>query len=265
MNGLRAIMVSVDYSDLLSLTLPYNRHHFADVMVVTAPEDETTLRVAADNRCRTHVTRAFYEDGAFFNKFRALEEGLDAYGREGWLCVMDSDVLWPKGVEVKPGDGEGLILSLGADVLRLERGYLATPLRRMREDVTGLTAETLPPESEWVRYPVHRNVAEWAGYSQVFHASDPYLPRPPWHDVTWRHAGGADSFFQMMWPAQRKVRPSWEVLHLGPAGTNWMGRASPYVDGTCHAEAATRHGRLGQTIRERRRTRSYDAEKLRRR
>jgi hypothetical protein len=32
---LRAIMVAVNYSDLLSITLPYNRHHFDQVMIVT--------------------------------------------------------------------------------------------------------------------------------------------------------------------------------------------------------------------------------------
>ena len=30
---MRAILVSVDYADILALTLPLNRHHFSDVMV----------------------------------------------------------------------------------------------------------------------------------------------------------------------------------------------------------------------------------------
>jgi hypothetical protein len=90
----------------------------------------------------------------------------------------------------------------------------------------------IPDENEWRNYPIHRNTAEWAGYSQIFHANDPVLGSPPWHEVDWVHAGGADSMFQRKWPRDRKIRPPFEVLHLGLAGENWMGRATPYADGT---------------------------------
>src|SRR5205085_1870944 len=82
-----------------------------------------------------------------------------------------------------------------------------------------------PPESLWHQFPIHRNVSEHAGYSQIFHLKDTHLPRPPWHDINWVHAGGADSFFQQLWPKENKVRPTFSVLHIGDAGLNWMGRA----------------------------------------
>jgi hypothetical protein len=207
---MRAILVSVDYADILALTLPLNRHHFSDVMVVTTPKDFETLHVATANECRTHVTDSFYADGAVFNKWRALEEGLDQFGRRGLLCIMDADVLWPKLIpKVDP-----------------PQGTLMSPLRRMMEQVT----LPLPLEQHWDKYPIHRNVNEWAGYTQIFWANDPALGHPPWHDVKWSHAGGADSFFQQKWHASKKIRPPWECLHLGPAGANWYGRASAYLD-----------------------------------
>lgn len=213
---MRAIMVCVDYSDLLAVTLPYNRHHFQGVCVVTTLDDHKTTEVAVNNGASVYHTNAFTRGGAVFNKWAALEEGLDSIGRRGWLCVMDADVLWPK---VLPP-------------FRRDVGCLYTPLRRMAPWPLAVESCGLPPEGNWGKYPLHRNVAEWAGYSQVFHAEDPRLGPPPWHETDWVHAGGADSMFQLKWPKERKVRPPFEVLHLGPAGTNWCGRASAYADGT---------------------------------
>jgi hypothetical protein len=66
---------------------------------------------------------------------------------------------------------------------------------------------SIPPENEWTKYPIHRNTKEWAGYSQIFHADDPVLGQPPWYDISWSHAGGADSAFQHKWTEDKKIRP----------------------------------------------------------
>lgn len=220
-----AILVSVDYTDLLRLTLPRNRHHFDKVLVVTSTENYEHVRaVARPCGALVYGTNAFYEQGAQFNKWLALEEGLDALGRRGWLCVMDADVVWP-----------GVLPDF-----QLRRGCLYAPYRRMMNDLADLSVGGLPPEERWLEYLRHPNVGEFAGYSQIFHAGDPVLGDPPWHEVDWRHAGGADSYFQARWPTDRKVRLPFEVLHLGPAGVNWCGRATPYVGGGCHEDAAAR-------------------------
>jgi len=240
----RAILVCVDYSDLLAITLKYNRHHFSQVCVVTSPEYvENVFPICVKNDAIMYPTDSFYKDGAVFNKWRALEEGLDYYGRSGWLCVMDADVLWPKELP----DFE------------MEEGKLYTPLRRMCTDLT----KPIPyNESTWTGYPIHRNVNEWAGYSQVFHASDPCLGIPPWHETDWKHAGGADSFFQKKWHKRDKVRPPFECLHLGPAGKNWGGRVSNYLDGTAPEKAAERQTYMNTLFSDRRKHRNFDHEKL---
>jgi hypothetical protein len=220
-------MVCVDMADLLRITLPYNRHHFEEVVVITTPEDRETQKVAEYCTASLHTTRSFYDDGALFNKWKALEQGFDWMGRTGWICVMDCDILWPK--DAFPGF--------------LDCGQLCTPLRRMWADYPNpprwlsgrigsypVTPWPVPPESEWSKFPLHPQQHEWAGYTQIFHASDPVLGEPPWHQIDWRHAGGADSFFQAKWDKQAKVRPPFEVLHLGPSGTNWGGRADLYPE-----------------------------------
>lgn len=235
---MRAILVSVDYADLLAITLPYNRHHFKEIAVVTSLQDSETVKVAEENNAIVFRTNLFYEDGAVFNKWRALEYALDLYGREGWLCVMDADVLWPK-----------TIPSFSKKI-----GNLYTPRRRMRPVVQ----PPIPKEEEWTKYHVHRNEVEFAGYSQIFHADDPVLGEPPWHEINWTHAGGADSFFQQKWAPKNKIRPPFEVLHLGASGTNWLGRASELVDGTLPEGSIERQEQLREYFRRRRRNHGGD-------
>lgn len=226
---MRAILISVDYADLLEVTLPYNCHHFEEVMVVTSSQDQDTQVTAHRYGAEVFVTDSFYEPPAVFNKWKALEEGLDAFGRHGLLCLMDADVLWPKELPE----------------MEYAWNYLYTPLRRMWRD------PKLPilPEHQWSRLPIHRNLAEWAGYTQIFHGTDLHLPNPPWHQINWRHAGGADSFFQQLWRPENKLRPPWEVLHLGDAGRNWCGRATPLLNGSRPPEADARLERVRAFVR----------------
>lgn len=228
----RAILVSVNYHDYLSITLPYNQKHFESVMVVTSFQDKQTQELASYYDVDLFVTDAFYDDGAYFNKWKALEQGLDAYGRYGWMCIMDADVLWPK----------------HHDPFKLTFGNLYTPFRRMLETFNG----EIPAEYNWEKYPRHRQQTEFAGFTQVFHADDPVLGDPPWHQTNWKHAGGADSFFQAKWPKTHKIRPNFEVLHLGPNGTNWCGRASSYLDGSKPEEASKRVEALNDMMKQRR-------------
>ena len=238
---MRAILVSVDYADLLAECLPRNRHHFSEVMVVTTPGDMLSQEVASANNCRFFTTDIFYAGGAVFNKFAAMEQALDEFGRNGLMCIMDADIIWPRNLPRH----------------NFKRGRLYTPRRRMLHDSTA----DIPPESEWQRLPLNRE-GEFPGYSQIFHADDPVLPSPPWHETNWRHAGGADSAFQNLWPRSKKLRPVWEVLHIGESFRNWCGRSTRYRDGSVPELANERAKMVRRFISDRQRSGSFDHEKL---
>jgi glycosyltransferase involved in cell wall biosynthesis len=97
MEPITAVIVCVEYDDLLAITLPHNRPFFDQVIVVTTPEDVRTQAICVANNAKCLTTRVFYERGAAFNKGAALERGFDLAGREGWFAVMDADILIPKG------------------------------------------------------------------------------------------------------------------------------------------------------------------------
>lgn len=241
----RAFIVCVDYWDYLRVTLPYNRHHFEDIHVITSPQDKRTIDLCKGWGVKCMQTNSFYDDGASFNKWKALELGLSYFGRNGIICLMDADVLWPKEIPT----------------FEVELGNLYTPHRRMYPGRIDNGVLVLPPENTWHRYRVHP-VPEFSGYTQLFDGDDPVLGNPPWHQVDWIHAGGADSFFQMKWSDDNKIRPPFEVLHIGPHGTNWFGRVSNYLDGTAPENAEQKASQFKQAIQTRRQTKSYEGEKI---
>lgn len=240
--NLRALIVSVEYSDYLAITLPYNRHHFSDILVVTSMSDHKTMKVCMDNKVLCYRTDCFYDDGAPFNKYKALERGLDRFGRRGWLCLLDADILWPKSI---PDFG-------------IMKGCIYTPLRRNLPDFNGV----IPPEEQWYNIPLHRNQVEWAGWTQIFHAEDYHLGTPPWHEQDWCHAGGGDSMFQRKWPKECKIRPPFKVLHLSHHGQNWCGRSTPMLDGTILPKSKERKSLLEKMRSMRSRNRNFDHEKI---
>jgi hypothetical protein len=203
------VVVSVEFEDLLALTLWYNHHHFEQVLVVSSPGDVGTRAVAEryDN-ARLFTTDAFYRNGAYFNKGAAIELALRVLGNCGWILLWDADILMPK--EMK---------------LEVEPGYLYSPHRRLVKDPRVWTIK-----DDWTRYPMIGD-CEFAGYFQLFHTDDPVLKQRPWYPTGWNNASGCDTEFQNKWPADHKIRLPFEVLHLGSISGNWCGRCSSKIGG----------------------------------
>ena len=200
MNGL---VVCVNYADFLARTLPRNASHFDHIVVVTTPDDVATRAVVHGcDHAELFVTQAFTKHGAVFNKGLAIEEGFDFLGRDGWMCVWDADTVMPRDMDLND----------------LPPNRLYAPRRRICSK-----PERWDDGEDWRRFPRYRD-REFAGYFQLFHASDPVLATRPWYGTHWRHAGGCDSDFQAKWPRERKVRLPFDVLHLGKPGVNWAGR-----------------------------------------
>ncbi len=216
MTDIRALTVCVGYDDLLRVTLPHTLPHVRELVVVTAPQDEKTRAYAAGfDNVRVFETDAFYRDGAKFNKGLAVEEGFDFLGRRGWILVLDADI-------VLPADATDRMIPLSP-------GRLYTPPRRILEDAARWPE--FADHKTWDRLPGRKEDRGHYGYFQLFHASDEVLVRRPWYGTAWTHAGRCDDEFQHRWAAASKLRPGFEVLHLGRCDENWFGRASARIDG----------------------------------
>lgn len=216
-----AISICVDFADILEFTLPYNRQQFERFLVVTHPEDEATIETAKLHGAEVLLTEVFYSRGAKFNKWAALQQGLDFLSHNGWLCILDSDIAIPKQVYKQ---------------LVPKEDCLYTP-RRLD---CRLLRKGIPLEKNWRRYKHVNTREEFAGYFQMFHTSYEGLSQRPWFKSDWDWAGTADTLFQRRWPQRQQIRPPWDVMHLGTPYMNWTGRVQAYVDGRVPAKATER-------------------------
>jgi hypothetical protein len=208
---MKAIMVCVDYADLLEVTLERNVGFFDKILVVSTERDAATKSLVDQyrgTRVSLYNTDAFYRDGADFNKGLAMEEGFDVLGRDGWITILDADI-------VLPVDFHDQITKYVTDPQ-----FIYGPYRRM----------CVKPEAwnggyDWAALPRVPD-REIAGYCQVFNAEAPALQAKPWYGTTWKHAGGCDSVFQAKFPVGARIRMPFDVLHLGQHGVNWHGRVT---------------------------------------
>lgn len=224
------ITVCVEYSDLLAVTLERNREHFDRVLVVTTYEDTETHRVVQTMpNCEWFTTEAFYRNGAAFNKGLAIEEALEAirgFGwlrQSGWLCSFDADILMPRRMPLP----------------LLRKNTLYAPWRRILPDPTRW--RDYENEATWPSLERYEETWEFAGAFLLFNVNAPHLRgKWPWFGVNWKHAGGYDSDFYYSWPAAKRFRMDFDVLHLGEHGRNWFGRTTPMLDGRLPEHAAER-------------------------
>lgn len=190
---IHALTVSVDYSAELERSIDRWVHGLASLTVVTTPGDSATVELAIAAGARVLQTSAFYEEGAFFNKGRALQQARELLPRSGWHLFVDADVVPP------------------ADWLEVVHRQEPRPgvlhgARRRHEDGRPIVD------------------TELAGFFHLFHSVDPRGRRPLERDFV--HAGNYDSAFMMGWPRSMQRILDLELVHLGEPGRNWCGRGN---------------------------------------
>jgi hypothetical protein len=224
------LTVCVDYGDLLAVTLPRNARGFERVVVATTEADRATLDIVADvPNAVAFTTDAFTRDGATFNKGLAIEEAIEFFGREslGWLCCFDADILMPPKLPLP----------------QLATSVLYAPRARVLPDATRWPDYEDP--ATWPSLGRYDDGGEFAGLFLLFNSHAPHLAgKRYWFGTAWEHAGGYDSQFWGEWPAEKRVRMDWDVLHLGEPGKNWYGRTTPTLDGTVPEQAEERAARM---------------------
>lgn len=91
-----AVIVSVNFSDFLGITLPRNKEHFDSIVVVTTPEDHLTYNVCEKNGVKCVKSDVFNKHGAKFNKGGAIRDAFKALRFKDWIVNLDADIILPK-------------------------------------------------------------------------------------------------------------------------------------------------------------------------
>jgi hypothetical protein len=204
----RIVIPSVDYADMIGVTLPAWRRQFpsATLIVVTAKHDRATFRVARELGAALLVTDAWYRAGAKFDKARALDEAFDFPERPaGEICIaIDADV-YPFGAFDVEAIADGALYSV-------DRFYVDSPATLARQ-VAHPDPVALERMTAGRRGP---------GYFQAFRA------RPSLTFGSYPDAGYYDLDFHRHFPGGVHVLEASYVVHLGrKSGKNWRGRTLP--------------------------------------
>lgn len=204
---MRIVIPSVDYADMIGVTLPAWRRTFpaADLIVVTAKHDRATFRVARELGAALLVTDAWYRDGRAFDKAAALDEAFDFRERlAGEVCIaIDADV-YPFGVFD--------VDAIGGRALYSVDRYLVDSPAELERQIANPDPAALARMTAGRRGP---------GYFQAFRA------RPSLTFGSYPDAGYYDLAFHRHFAGVEVLEASY-VVHLGrKSGKNWRGRTLP--------------------------------------
>jgi hypothetical protein len=145
---LTGLTVCVDFSDFLERCLD-NLKLLDRWVVVSVERDRATRRLCRKAGLDLLITKRLYEDGAPFNKGRAINDGLDVIGHHGWIVILDADTLLPEHFR-----GE-------LESRQLQDGVLYGCPQRL-VDIAG--SVNLRTEGPWRKYPDNPVL----GFMQIF-------------------------------------------------------------------------------------------------
>jgi hypothetical protein len=236
-NKIIAALVSVNYSDLLRLALPFNSKIFDDIFVITTKEDLDCINICSkyDNTHAFIVDESIlHRNGAVFNKgaaYNALFENLTAKQFNQWICVCDSDIIFPPNLrDLSINLNPNKMYSLPRSFCKNKKEYenYLDHIKKGRSHSGG--AWGIPKS------------AVGAGYMQLFKFNSSI--RMP---ENFKDAGKIDHKFRTLYFGghgqnngenclRLSPRPEYGLndveycVHLGPRGTNWRGRKSERWD-----------------------------------
>jgi len=87
------IIVSVNYNDFLIVSLENNIKIFENITVVTSSNDFLCQKICEKFGVNCVVTDIMYEDGAVFNKGKAINEGIRSIPDTDYILLLDADTL----------------------------------------------------------------------------------------------------------------------------------------------------------------------------
>ena len=213
---LEAVIVCVNYSDFLKITLPFNKHNFDNIVIATHPDDHETIEVCLNNNVNYALTTRMYEDNAKFNKGKALNDGIKSLNRKEWVLITDADMIMPKNLK-----------------------ELIEGVKKTR--IYGTGRAICPTINDWIEYTKNPSIIDkWekqigrinigVGFFQLIHSHNPVVNgRTDWYKENIPHCGRTDrKFWRSFEDKNRKCLKNMITIHLGDdeMGSNWYGRTT---------------------------------------
>ena len=233
---LEGVVVCDRYHDFLRNTLPYNKHLFDKLVVVTSYEDKETQRVCEYNHVKCVRSDAMEARKGHFRKGMGINAGLAALDGDGWVVHLDADMLLPPQTRFlleRAQLDEGMIFGIDRFIVKGFRAY-----QKFREE--------LPLQHECDTFvhldalPLGTRVMSGAGggyvpigFFQMWHPRVSGITRYPEGHT---NAGREDMLMAKQWVrARRGFIPEVVGYHLesddAVMSSNWNGRKTALFTG----------------------------------
>lgn len=200
---LSVIIVSVNYNDYLLVSLSNNIKYFEDITVVTSSDDLVCQKICDIFGVKCIITDRIYEEGASFNKGKAINDGIKSIDNPDWILLLDADIVLTKKIDINDD----------VDVLYTSDRYICKDYNTYKDWQGGKI------EIDKVgKYETNRGL----GFFHLFNINssdiNKELPFPESsNDASW-----SDLHFRDKFTKKSKIDKS--VIHLGPTYKNWKGR-----------------------------------------
>ena len=90
---LDVIIVSVNYNDYLLVSLSHNIKIFENITVVTSSDDLMCQKICEKFGVNCIITDVMYENGAKFNKGKAINKGIESIIEPDFILLLDADII----------------------------------------------------------------------------------------------------------------------------------------------------------------------------
>lgn len=227
------VITCINYGDYLAETLPLNRRHFDEMVVVTDYEDRETAEVCERYGVKCVQSERAHLDGAVIAKGEMINDGIAAMDNPEWILNIDADVILPynfrrsfdtaifnPGVlywtrRIEPNDN---------DMLKVRQMLRHEMLNFFKREKT-----------------FSQTYNDMSGYFQLWHigakAIREYGQNSQWYPEGFKTAERVDRVFAERWPDKKQValpRDEFQIVHLPHnkrlRGVNWNGRKTPRLE-----------------------------------
>lgn len=197
-SSLSVIIISVNYNDYLLLTLSHNINIFSNIIVVTTPEDTMCQKICESLDVNIITTDVMYEDGAEFNKGKAINKAIKSIENPGFILLLDADII----VKDKINTTE-----LDINTLYTSDRWICDDFLKFKKIQNDFNVES------FTKYESNKGL----GFFQLFHISKEESFPESSNDASF-----SDLLFRDKFVKRKEINNT--LIHLGEAYKNWKGR-----------------------------------------
>jgi GTP:adenosylcobinamide-phosphate guanylyltransferase len=204
---LDVVIVSVNYNDLVLVSLMNNVKIFDNITIVTSSEDKMCQQICKKFGVKCVVTDSMYDSGAKFNRGKAINEGIKSLNDPDYILIIDADIVVKNKINLE---------SLNED-------YLYTSDRWICKSY-GLYKQWRNGNIELNKIGSNES-DKGIGFFQLFNINNKNIDKSKPYPETSNDAAFDDLLFRDKFVNRTKIEEN-VIIHLGDPYINWSGRVT---------------------------------------